>query len=75
MSTAFEMLGISPNGIQRRAWTDPKKNQVAFESGQRVMELYRKGTTMSTVVTRNSLLNAIAGVIATGGSQPTPYFT
>ena len=68
MSTAFEMLGISPMGFNGVPATDPKKNEVAFESGQRVMELVRKGTTMRDVVSRNSILNAIAGVMATGGS-------
>jgi dihydroxy-acid dehydratase len=68
MSTAFEMLGISPMGFNGVPATDPQKSEVAFESGRRVMELVRKGTTMRDVVSRKSLLNAIAGVVATGGS-------
>ncbi len=47
---------------------DPRKEEVAFECGKRVMELVRKGITPRSLVTRKSFENAIAGVLATGGS-------
>ncbi len=68
MSTAFEMLGISPMGFNGVPAIDAQKAKVAFSCGQMVMDLLEKGTTFRDIVTRNSLLNAIAGVIATGGS-------
>jgi dihydroxy-acid dehydratase len=45
MSTAFEMLGISPMGFNGVPAADPKKAEVAFESGRLVMDLLRKGIT------------------------------
>jgi dihydroxy-acid dehydratase len=68
MSTAFEMLGISPMGWNGVPATDPRKEEVAFESGRLVMELLRQGITPKQILTRNAFCNAIAGVMATGGS-------
>ncbi len=68
MATAFEMLGISPMGFNGVPAADPKKAEVAFESGGLVMELLRKGVTPRSIITKRALLNAIAGVMATGGS-------
>ncbi len=68
MSTALEMLGISPMGFNGVPAMDPKKDRVAFECGRLVMKLLRKGIQPSQIVTRRALLNAISGVMATGGS-------
>jgi dihydroxy-acid dehydratase len=68
MSTAFEMLGISPMNDNGVPAVDPRKEEVAFECGKLVMELLRKGVTPRQLITRKALLNAIAGVMATGGS-------
>jgi len=68
MSTAFEMLGISPMNFNGVPAVDPRKDEVAFECGKLAMELLRKGVTPRQIVTRKALLNAIAGVMATGGS-------
>jgi len=68
MSTAFEMLGISPMGYNGVPAADPAKEDVAFECGKLVMELLRTGVTPRRIITRKALLNAIAGVMATGGS-------
>jgi len=68
MSTAFEMLGISPMGFNGVPAADPKKAEVAFESGGLVMELLRRGVTPRSIITKRALLNSIAGVMATGGS-------
>ncbi|MCI0585193.1 MAG: dihydroxy-acid dehydratase, partial [Chloroflexi bacterium] len=68
MATAFEMLGISPmngNGVPA---VDPRKEEVAFESGRLVMDLLRSGVTPRQIITRKAMENAIAGVMATGGS-------
>ena len=68
MSTAFEMLGISPMGYNGVPAADPRKEEVAFECGKLVMDLLRKGVTPRQIITRKALQNAIAGVMATGGS-------
>ena len=68
MATAFEMLGISPMGFNGVPATDPRKAQVAFETGRLVMENLRSGRLPRQIITRKSLQNAIAGVMATGGS-------
>jgi dihydroxy-acid dehydratase len=68
MATAYEMLGISPMGWNGIPAVDPRKEEVAFECGKLVMDLARKGVTPRSLVTRRSFENAIAGVMATGGS-------
>ncbi|HET8577602.1 MAG TPA: dihydroxy-acid dehydratase, partial [Methylomirabilota bacterium] len=68
MSTAYEMLGISPMGWNGVPAIDPRKEEVAYECGKLVMELVRKGITPRSLITRKSFENAVAGVMATGGS-------
>ena len=68
MATAFEMLGISPMGYNSVPATDPRKEEVAFECGRLVMKLLREGVTPRQIITRKALQNAIAGVMASGGS-------
>ncbi|HEU4440359.1 MAG TPA: dihydroxy-acid dehydratase [Methylomirabilota bacterium] len=68
MATAYEMLGISPMGWNDIPAVDPRKEEVAFEAGKLVMNLLRKGATPRSLVDRKSFENAIAGVMATGGS-------
>ncbi len=68
MSTAFEMLGISPMGSNGVPAVDPQKEEVAFDCGKLVMDLLRRGVTPHQIITREALENAIAGVMATGGS-------
>jgi dihydroxy-acid dehydratase len=68
MATAYEMLGVSPMGWNDIPAVDPRKDEVAFEAGKRVMDLVRKGTTPRSLIDRKSFENAIAGVMATGGS-------
>ncbi|PTL35126.1 dihydroxy-acid dehydratase [Candidatus Methylomirabilis limnetica] len=68
MSTAFEMIGISPMGWNGVPAVDAGKEDVAFECGRLVMEVLRRGVTPKAILTRKAFLNAIAGVMATGGS-------
>lgn len=68
MATAFEMLGISPMGFGDVPAMDSAKDEVAFECGRLVMDLLRRGITPRRIITRKALENAIAGVLATGGS-------
>jgi dihydroxy-acid dehydratase len=68
MATAFEMLGVSPMGFNGVPAVDPRKEEVAVETGRLAMELLRKGLQPRQIITRKALQNAIAGVMATGGS-------
>jgi dihydroxy-acid dehydratase len=68
MATAFEMLGVSPMSYNGVPAVDPRKAEVAFETGRLVMDLLRKGVLPRQIIGRKSLHNAIAGVMATGGS-------
>jgi dihydroxy-acid dehydratase len=68
MATAFEMLGVSPMSYNDVPATDPQKAEVAVATGAMVMNLLNKGIRPRDIMTRNGFLNAIAGVVATGGS-------
>ena len=68
MATAFEMLGVSPMGSNDVPAMDPRKEEIAFETGKLVMDLLKKGVRPRQVITKRALQNAIAGVMATGGS-------
>jgi dihydroxy-acid dehydratase len=68
MATTFEMLGVSPMGFNGVPAVDPKKEEIAFETGKLVMDLLRKGVLPRRIITKKALYNAIAGVMATGGS-------
>ena len=68
MATTFAMMGISPMGYNDVPATDPRKEEVAFETGKLVMELLRQGVTPRQIMTRKAFLNGIAGAMATGGS-------
>jgi len=68
MAIAFEMLGISPMGSAGVPAIDPRKKEVAYQCGQLVMELLRRDLRPRQIITRQSMENAIASVMATGGS-------
>ncbi|OLB96075.1 MAG: dihydroxy-acid dehydratase [Candidatus Rokubacteria bacterium 13_1_40CM_68_15] len=68
MSTAFEMLGVSPMGFNDVPAPDVHKEEVAVQTGRMVMDLLGKGLLPRQIITKKSLQNAIAGVMATGGS-------
>ncbi|MBS1996064.1 MAG: dihydroxy-acid dehydratase, partial [Cyanobacteria bacterium SZAS LIN-2] len=68
MSTAAAFLGMSPMGANDVPATDPRKLAVAERCGSLVMELLASGLRPSQLITRPALENAIASVMATGGS-------
>ena len=68
MATAFEMLGVSPMGFNDVPAEHRGKKKIAVETGKLVMKLLRKGITPSRIITRKAMENAVAGVMATGGS-------
>jgi len=68
MSTAMELLGISPMGTNSIPAMDPEKDKAAFAAGELAVKLVKEGTTPRQILTRDAFENAIAGVVATGGS-------
>src|SRR5262249_12228300 len=66
--TALVMPGVPPMAFDGDTAPDPRKEEVAFETGKLVMDVLRKGVLPRHIITRKSLHNAIAGVMATGGS-------
>jgi dihydroxy-acid dehydratase len=68
MATAFEMMGISPMGFNGVPATAEEKMAVAFETGRLAVRLLEQGLTPRRIITRKAIENAIAGVMATGGS-------
>lgn len=68
MATAIAFLGMSPIGANEVPATDPKKNDVAYACGKRVMDLVRGDVRPRSLVTKTALRNAIASVAATAGS-------
>ncbi|HEX8073484.1 MAG TPA: dihydroxy-acid dehydratase [Thermoleophilaceae bacterium] len=68
MATAFEMLGISAMGSGMVPAEDGRKGQVAEDCGRLVMRLIADDVRPSSLITRESIENAIACVAATGGS-------
>ncbi|MFN8549890.1 MAG: dihydroxy-acid dehydratase [Candidatus Obscuribacterales bacterium] len=68
MSTAITFLGMSPMGANDIPALDPRKLEAAKRCGEIVMDIYKQGLKPSQIITRKGLENAIASVMATGGS-------
>jgi len=68
MAMAIELLGIAPLQTGGVAATDPAKSAVAQEVGGLVVEMVRQGRRPSSYLSPASFHNAVAGVMATGGS-------
>ncbi|HEU5287369.1 MAG TPA: dihydroxy-acid dehydratase, partial [Candidatus Limnocylindria bacterium] len=68
MATAFEALGISPAGSSGVPATDRDRDEVMRAAGRRAVEMLRADFRPSRVLRRENFENAIAAVMATGGS-------
>jgi dihydroxy-acid dehydratase len=68
MATAFEAMGISPAGSSGVPALDARREAVARDAGRLVMKLLREDVRPSRIITRDAIENAIAAVMATGGS-------
>jgi dihydroxy-acid dehydratase len=68
MSTALEFLGISPAGLNGIPALDAAKERSAEAVGKLVMDVVRDDRRPSRIITRRSLENAAAAIVATGGS-------
>jgi dihydroxy-acid dehydratase len=68
MASAAEALGMSLPGSAAPPATDRRRDGFARRSGQAVVELLRRGITTRDIMTKEAFENAIAVVMAFGGS-------
>lgn len=68
MAMVMEFIGLAVMGTGSVSATDPLKHKTAVDAGKYVVDLLRRGTRPSEILTRKSFENAIASVAATGGS-------
>src|SRR6201996_4853390 len=68
MAMAFEVLGISPAGFSMVPAVNPRKVDVAADTGRLVMDVLKRGQRPSDIITREALENAIAAIACSGGS-------
>jgi dihydroxy-acid dehydratase len=68
MSSSFEALGMSLLGSSQIASPDPEKADSAAESARVLVEAIKNDLKPRDIITRKSIENAIALVMATGGS-------
>ncbi len=68
MSSSFEALGMSLLGSSQMANPDPEKADSVAESARVLVEAIRLDLKPRDIITRESIENAVAVVMATGGS-------
>jgi dihydroxy-acid dehydratase len=68
MAMVMEFIGLAVMGTGSVSAVDPLKEKTAQEAGRYVVDLLRRGTRPSDLLTRQAFENAIAGVAATSGS-------
>lgn len=68
MSSSFEALGMSLLGSANMANPDEEKLDSAAQSARLLVEAVKKGIKPRDIVTRYSIENAVALIMATGGS-------
>ena len=68
MSSSFEALGMSLLGSSQMASPDPEKAESAAESARVLVNAIRNNIRPRDIITRKSIENAVALVMATGGS-------
>jgi len=68
MASAIEALGLSLPGSSGPAAVDPRRNEFGAASGRAVLPLLEHGIRPGDILTRDAFENAIAVVVACGGS-------
>ncbi len=68
MASVAEALGMSLPGSASPPAVDRRRDDLAFEAGRQVVELLRLGITPRDIMTKEAFENAIAMVMALGGS-------
>ena len=71
MACLAEAMGISLPGCGTGIASSAKKKRIAFESGQKVVELVKSGVNARKILNKNSIYNAIVVDNALGGSTNT----
>ncbi|MFQ5586403.1 MAG: dihydroxy-acid dehydratase [Thermodesulfobacteriota bacterium] len=71
MNCLTEAMGMSLPGCGSALAVSAEKRRIAFESGERIIELVRKGVTPRKILTRAAFDNAIMVDLALGGSSNT----
>ncbi len=68
MCMLSEVLGMALPGAGTAFAASNKRKRIAKASGRAVMELLKEGITPRKILTRKTLLNGVAGAMATGSS-------
>ena len=68
MSMLTDVLGMTLPGGGTAPAASLKRRRIAKNAGRKVMELLEKGITPRMILTRETLLNGVAGAMATGSS-------
>lgn len=68
MCMLSEVLGMALPGAGTASAVSNKRKRIAKASGRAVMEMLKKGITPRQILTRETMLNGIAGAMATGSS-------
>lgn len=71
MACLAEVIGLSLPGCGTALAVSAKKQRIAFESGQKIVELVRKDIKPRRILKKESLYNAITVDMAMGGSTNT----
>jgi dihydroxy-acid dehydratase len=71
MNSLTEVMGLSLPSCGTAPAVSAEKRRISFESGERVVELVRKGITPRKIMTRAAFENAIRVDLALGGSTNT----
>ncbi|OUO94137.1 dihydroxy-acid dehydratase [Cloacibacillus sp. An23] len=69
MGVFAEAIGIAPFDSTTMLFCSAEKVRQARAVGERAVELVREGTCFSDIVTKNSIINGLRHVSATGGSS------
>jgi dihydroxy-acid dehydratase len=68
MACLTEVIGMSLPGCASASAVSAKKKRIAFDSGVKIVELIKKDVTPLSIITRESMRNAVVMDLALGGS-------
>ncbi|TAJ19409.1 MAG: dihydroxy-acid dehydratase [Dehalococcoidia bacterium] len=68
MATVMEFVGLSPMRSATVGATDQRKESVAFQAGELVMDVLKRGVLPKDILTREAIENGIICAASTGGS-------
>jgi len=68
MASAFEAMGITVHNCAAPIAPDPRRAQIAYETGQAIMRILELGIRPRDIMTKEAFENAIAVAAAMGGS-------